>query len=167
MGRAPADPHPDRPEGVPPLTKPRGGCNVRDNRWMLVADHVIPDSELSWTFSPSGGPGGQHANRSNTRAEVRFDLARSPSIPESLKEHMLRRLGKRAVAGVVSVTADETRSQTQNRRIAVERLASVLNEAAHRPRRRRPTRPTASSRERRLEQKKRRSGVKRERSGEW
>ena len=134
---------------------------------MLVADHVVPDSELSWTFSPSGGPGGQHANRSNTRAEVRFDLARSPSIPESLKEHMLRRLGKRVVDGVVSVTADETRSQTQNRRIAVERLASVLNEAAHRPRRRRPTRPTASSRERRLEQKKRRSGVKRERSGEW
>ena len=79
---------------------------------MLVADHVIPDSELSWTFSPSGGPGGQHANRSNTRAEVRFDLARSPSIPEPLKEHMLRRLGKRAVDGVVIVTADETRSQT-------------------------------------------------------
>lgn len=134
---------------------------------MLVADHVIPDSELSWTFTPSGGPGGQHANRSNTRAEVRFDLGRSPSIPESLKEHMLRRLGKRAVDGVLSVTSDETRSQTQNRRKAIERLASVLNEAAHRPRRRRPTRPTASSRERRLEQKKRRSGVKRERSGEW
>ena len=134
---------------------------------MLVADNVVPDSELSWTFSPSGGPGGQHANRSNTRAEVRFDLARSPSIAESLKEHMLRRLGKRAVDGVVSVTADETRSQSQNRRIAVERLAALLNEAAHRPRRRRPTRPTASSRERRLEQKKRRSGVKRERSGEW
>ena len=80
---------------------------------------------------------------------------------------MLRRLGKRAVAGVVSVTSDETRSQTQNRRIAVERLAAVLNEAAHRPRRRRPTRPTASSRERRLEQKKRRSDVKRERSKDW
>ena len=132
-----------------------------------MADHVIPDSELSWTFSPSGGPGGQHANRSNTRAEVRFDLERSPSIPEPLKEHMLRRLGKRAVAGVVSVTSDETRSQAQNRRIAVERLAAVLNEAAHRPRRRRPTRPTASSRERRLEQKKRRSDVKRERSRDW
>jgi len=134
---------------------------------MLVADHVIPDSELSWTFSPSGGPGGQHANRSNTRAEVRFDLARSPSIPEPLKEHILRRLGKREVDGVVSVTADETRSQTQNRRIAVERLAAILNEAAHRPRRRRPTRPTAASRQRRLDQKKRRSGVKRQRSGEW
>ena len=132
-----------------------------------MADHVIPDSELSWTFSPSGGPGGQHANRSNTRAEVRFDLERSPSIPEPLKEHMLRRLGKRAVDGVVIVTSDETRSQTQNRRIAVERLAAVLNEAAHRPRRRRPTRPTASSRERRLEQKKRRSDVKRERSRDW
>ena len=134
---------------------------------MLVADHLIPDSELSWTFSPSGGPGGQHANRSNTRAEVRFDLGRSPSIPEHLKEHMLRRLGRRAFDGVVSVTADDTRSQGQNRRIAVERLAMILNEAAHRPRRRRPTRPTASSRERRLEQKKRRSDVKRARRSEW
>ena len=134
---------------------------------MLVADHVIPESELSWTFSPSGGPGGQHANRSHTRAEVRFDLAQSPSIPEPLKEHMLRRLGKRAVDGVVKVTADETRSQGQNRRIAAERLAAILNEAAHRPRRRRPTRPTASSRERRLDQKRRRSAVKRERGGDW
>jgi ribosome-associated protein len=134
---------------------------------MLVADHLIPDSELSWTFSPSGGPGGQHANRSHTRAEVRFDLAQSPSIPEPLKEHMFRRLGKRAVDGVVIVSSDETRSQTQNRRIAAERLAALLNESAHRPRRRRPTRPTASSRERRLDQKRRRSEVKRERGREW
>ena len=134
---------------------------------MLVADHLIPESELSWTFSPSGGPGGQHANRSHTRAEVRFDLGASPSVPETLKEHMLRRLGRRAVDGVVIVTADETRSQTQNRRIALERLAAILNEAAHRPRRRRPTRPTAASRERRLEDKKRRSGVKRERRADW
>lgn len=140
---------------------------LRNNPDMLVADHVIPDSELSWTFSPSGGPGGQHANRSHTRAELRFDLGRSPSISEPLKEHMLRRLGKRAVDGVVSVSSDETRSQTQNRRLATERLAAILNEAAHRPRRRRPTRPTASSRKKRLEQKKRRSAVKRERGGEW
>ena len=134
---------------------------------MLAADHVVPDSELSWTFSPSGGPGGQHANRSHTRAEVRFDLGNSPSIPELLKEHMLRRLGKRASDGVVSVTADETRSQTQNRRLAMERLAAILNEAAHRPRRRRPTRPTASSRRKRLDEKKKRGAVKRERGGEW
>ena len=168
MGRAPIDPELAPPGHLQPVAiLPPQGCRARDNRLMLVADHIIPDSELSWTFSPSGGPGGQHANRSNTRAEVRFDLARSPSIPDSLKEHMQRRLGKRAVDGVVSVTADETRSQSQNRRIAVERLAAVLNEAAHRPRRRRPTRPTAASRERRLEQKKRRSAVKRERGGGW
>ena len=134
---------------------------------MLVADHLIPEGELTWSFGPSGGPGGQHANRSHTRAEVRFDLAQSPSIPAPLKEHMLRRLGKRVVNGVVIVSADDTRSQTQNRRIAIERLAAVLNEAAHRPRRRRPTRPTASSRERRLDQKRRRSEVKRERGAGW
>jgi ribosome-associated protein len=134
---------------------------------MLVADHFVPDSELSWTFSPSGGPGGQHANRSHTRAELRFDLGQSPSIPEPLKEYMLRRLGKRAADGVVSVTADETRSQVQNRRLAMERLAAILNEAAHRPRRRRPTRPTASSRRKRLDEKKKRGAVKRERGGDW
>lgn len=80
---------------------------------------------------------------------------------------MLRRLGKRAADGMVSVSSDETRSQIQNRSLATERLAAILNEAAHRPRRRRPTRPTAASRQRRLEQKKRRSNVKRERRSEW
>ena len=134
---------------------------------MLVADNVIPDSELTWTFRPSGGPGGQHANRSHTRAEVRFDLARSPSIPASLKEHMLRRLGKRAPGGVVMVGADDTRSQLQNRRLAVERMAALLNEVATRPRRRRATRPTTASRERRLDDKRRRSERKRQRRGDW
>jgi ribosome-associated protein len=134
---------------------------------MLVADHLIPEAELEWSFGPSGGPGGQHANRSHTRAEVRFDLAATQSLPEPLKEHMLRRLGKRGNQGVLTVSADDTRSQLQNRRLAHERLAALLNEAAHRPRRRRPTRPTAVARERRLEEKRRRSNRKRDRRAEW
>lgn len=134
---------------------------------MLVADHLIPDTELDWSFGPSGGPGGQHANRSHTRAEVRFDLAATQSLPEPLKEHMLRRLGKRANQGVLTVSADDTRSQLQNRRLAQERLATSLNEAAHRPRRRRPTRPTAAAREKRLEGKRRTSNRKRERRADW
>lgn len=134
---------------------------------MLVADHVIPETELEWSFSPSGGPGGQHANRSHTRAEVRFDLGATTSLPDTMKEHMLRRLGKRATNGVVAVSADDTRSQLQNRRLAQERLAALLNEAAHRPRRRKPTRPTAAARARRLDEKRRTSDRKRARRGEW
>ncbi|HEY7565491.1 MAG TPA: alternative ribosome rescue aminoacyl-tRNA hydrolase ArfB [Acidimicrobiia bacterium] len=133
---------------------------------MLVAGHLIPDTELEWRFGPSGGPGGQHANRSHTRAELSFDLTSSAVLPAPLKEHMLRRLGKRAVTGTLTVVADETRSQTQNRRLAMERMTGLLNEAAHYPRRRRPTRPTAASREKRLDQKRRRSSRKRERRGE-
>lgn len=134
---------------------------------MLVADHLIPETALEWSFGPSGGPGGQHANRSHTRAEVRFDLTATNLLPDTLKEDMLRRLGKRATNGVVVVSADDTRSQLQNRRLAQERLAALLNEAAHRPRRRKPTRPTAAARERRLNEKRRRSDRKRERRGEW
>jgi ribosome-associated protein len=73
---------------------------------------------------------------------------------------MLRRLGNRGAGGIVAVSADDTRSQLQNRRLAQERLASLLNQAAQRPRRRRPTRPTLASRERRLEGKRRRSDLK-------
>ena len=130
---------------------------------MIVNGHHIPESEFEWSFGPSGGPGGQHANRSNTRAEVRFYLAATPSLPDALKEHMLRRLGRRASGGVIAITADETRSQLQNRRLAEEKLAALLNQAAQRPRQRRPTRPTASSRERRLQDKKRRSETKQSR----
>lgn len=134
---------------------------------VIVDGHHIPDSEFEWSFGPSGGPGGQHANRAHTRAEVRFELAGSPSIPESLKEHMMRRLGNRGASGVVAVSADDTRSQLQNRRLAQERLALLLNQAAQRPRRRRPTRPTKASRERRLDTKRRRSDLKQARRNDF
>ncbi|MDP3983544.1 MAG: alternative ribosome rescue aminoacyl-tRNA hydrolase ArfB [Acidimicrobiia bacterium] len=130
---------------------------------MIIDGHHIPDSELEWTFGPSGGPGGQHANRAHTRAEVRFDLAGSQSLPDPLKEHMLRRLGSRAAKGVVMVSADDTRSQLQNRRLAHQRLALMLHEAARRPRNGRQTRPNAASRDRRLESKRRRGQVKQDR----
>ena len=118
---------------------------------MRVGSYFVPSSELEWSFGPSGGPGGQHANRSNTRATLRFDVAESRSIPEEVKELILHRLGPRAPAGAVSVTVDETRSQLRNREIAEERLAQLLSDALRRPRRRQPTRPTAASRERRLD----------------
>ena len=130
---------------------------------MIVDGYHIPDTELQWSFGPSGGPGGQHANRAHTRAEVRFDVVNSSSLPDNLKTHLLRRLGNRVTGGVVTVTADDTRSQLQNRRLAQERLGSILNQAAHRPRPRRPTRPSVASRQRRLDQKRRRSELKQKR----
>jgi ribosome-associated protein len=119
---------------------------------------AIPLSELDWKFTPSGGPGGQHANRSNTRAEVKFDVAASPSISEHHRQRLLERLGP-----VVRVVADDERSQIRNRELAQERLRSRLAEALRIQRTRRPTAPTRASQQRRLEQKKRRSDVKRTR----
>jgi ribosome-associated protein len=127
---------------------------------VFVAGHQVPDSELEWTFSPSGGPGGQHANRSSTRAEVRLDLAASSAFSEDLKASMIERLGRRAANGVVVAVADDTRSQARNRAIALRRLHDLLENAARRRRPRRLTRPTAASREQRLEQKRRRSQLK-------
>lgn len=117
---------------------------------------VIPLSELEWRFTASGGPGGQHANRSNTKAEVRFDVAASPSLLEVHRERLLERLGP-----VVRVVADDERSQLRNRDLALERLRGRLAEALRVERTRRPTAPTRASQQRRLEAKKRRSDTKR------
>ncbi|HUP84290.1 MAG TPA: alternative ribosome rescue aminoacyl-tRNA hydrolase ArfB [Acidimicrobiales bacterium] len=119
---------------------------------------AIPLSELEWRFSSSGGPGGQHANRSNTRAEVRFDIAGSPSLLDVHRDRMLERIGD-----VIRVVADDERSQLRNRELALERLRGRLAEALRVQRTRRPTAPTRASTQRRLESKKRRSDVKRQR----
>ena len=117
---------------------------------------AIPLSELEWRFTASGGPGGQHANRSNTRAEVRFDVLGSPSLSDLHRARMLERLGD-----VVRVVADDERSQLRNRELALERLRARLAEALRVQRTRRPTAPTRASTQRRLASKKRRSDVKR------
>lgn len=121
----------------------------------------IPAAELSWRFDPSGGPGGQHANRSSTRVVLSFDLGASPSVPDALRALMLDRLGGRVRHGVVTVIVDESRSQWRNRAIARRRLARLLRTAAHRQAVRHPTRPTAAARRRRLEAKRRRGAQKR------
>ncbi len=119
---------------------------------------IIPLSELEWRFTPSGGPGGQHANRSNTRAEVRFDVSASPSLIEPHRQRLLERLGP-----VVRVTADDERSQLRNRDLALERLRGRLAEALRVERPRRATAPTRGSQLRRLESKRHRAEVKRSR----
>jgi ribosome-associated protein len=119
----------------------------------------IPASELSWSFGPTGGPGGQHANRSNTRAELRFDLGGSGIFPDAA--WMIDRLGNRAIDGVVVVVADESRSQWRNRAIARKRLAEWLLESMKRPTKRRATKPTRASQRARLDTKRARSETKR------
>lgn len=120
---------------------------------------AIPIDELEWHFSSSGGPGGQHANTSNTRAEVRFDVAGSPSLGPRQRQRLLERLGP-----LVRVAASDERSQVRNRDLALERLAGRLAAALKVEAPRRRTRPTKASKERRLQAKRRHGLRKQQRS---
>lgn len=122
---------------------------------------TVPEHELTWRFSRSSGPGGQSVNTTDSRVELVFDLAGSPSVPEHLRARALARLGPRLVAGRLTIVASEYRSQHRNREAARARLADVLDGAFAPPApRRRPTRPSRSAKERRLAGKKRRGDVK-------
>jgi ribosome-associated protein len=134
----------------------------------VTSSFVVPAGELTERFSRSSGPGGQSVNTTDSRVELSFDVARSPSVPDHLRQRMLDRLESRSVDGVVTVAASEFRAQLANRQAARERLAQLLREAAAPPPpRRRPTRPTLGSKERRLAQKKRRGETKRGRQGRF
>jgi ribosome-associated protein len=125
---------------------------------------MLPEAELSWRFSRASGPGGQSVNTTDSRAELSFDVARSPSLPEHLRKRALTALGNRLVDGVLTIAASEQRSQLQNREAAEQRLAELLRAAvAPPPPPRRPTKPTRSSKERRLNVKRQRSELKRSR----
>lgn len=125
---------------------------------------VIPAAELRERFSRSSGPGGQHVNTTDSRVELSFDLANSPSVPESLRTRMLARLATRLVDGVLTIAASEHRAQLQNRAAARERLAALLRDAAAPPPPvRRATKPSRGATERRLAAKKRRGVTKRNR----
>jgi len=124
----------------------------------------IPAVELAWRFSRSSGSGGQSVNTSDSRVELLFDLASSPSLPPVLKARAIERLGPRLRDGVLVIVASQQRSQLRNRVAARRRLGEILSAAtAPPPRQRRLTRPTRASDERRIEAKKRRGSVKRQR----
>ena len=112
--------------------------------------------ELTWKFTASGGPGGQHANTANTKAELRFDIEESPSLGPRQRARLLEKLGPS-----VRVTSSERRSQLQNRELALERLRSILTEALAIERPRVATKPARSAKVKRVESKRRRSDVKR------
>lgn len=130
------------------------------DRLRVTPSLVVPVEELSWRFARSGGPGGQHANTASTRAEVRFDVVGSPTLSEAQRARLLARLGPE-----VRVAAEDSRSQARNRQLALDRLRRRLADALRVDPPRRPTRPTAASRRRRLDAKRRQAERKRGRSG--
>ncbi|HEX6954316.1 MAG TPA: alternative ribosome rescue aminoacyl-tRNA hydrolase ArfB, partial [Agromyces sp.] len=123
---------------------------------------TIPESELSWRFSRSSGPGGQGVNTADSRVELAWDAAGSAVLSPRQRERLLERLSSRLVEGVLTIAASEHRAQLQNRNAARDRLAAVVADALRPPPpSRRPTKPSRGSKERRLEAKKRRTDVKR------
>lgn len=121
----------------------------------MTGSCAVPLAELVWRFSRSGGPGGQHANTSDTRVEVRFDVAGSPSLGPRQRARLLDRLGPD-----VRVVVSDERSQLRNRELALQRLAQRLAEALRVTTPRRATRPTKGGIERRLEGKRRQADRK-------
>jgi ribosome-associated protein len=127
----------------------------------ITPELAIPMTELRFRVSRSGGPGGQGVNTTDSRVELLFDLAGSPSLSDEQKQRAIRRLGRRVdPGGTLRVVAQTYRSQLANRRVAVERFAGLLAGALAVPRSRRPTRPGAGASARRLTSKRRRSAVK-------
>jgi len=128
---------------------------------------VVPEAELAWRFSRSSGPGGQGVNTTDSRVELSLDVATTSALSPYLRERALANLGDRLVDGVLTVSAAEQRSQWQNRLSAERKLADALGAAiAPPPRPRVPTKPSASARRRRVDDKKRRGTIKKLRRGD-
>jgi len=135
---------------------------------MIRVNHRISldDNEIEESFIRASGPGGQHVNKTESAVQLRFDVRRSPNLPDDVR-HRLERLASSRLTqdGVLILVADRHRTQQRNRQDALERLIDLIREAAIPPTPRRPTKPTLGSKRRRLEAKGQRSAIKRLRSG--
>jgi ribosome-associated protein len=138
---------------------------MMDEGILHLNDQVsIPEAELSFRFSRSSGPGGQHAQKSSTRVELLFDVANSPSLTGTQRARVLERLaGYVDSAGVLHLASQSERSQLRNREEVVARFQTLMRQALKRRKRRKPTKPTAKSKERRLQEKRHHSEIKKSR----
>jgi ribosome-associated protein len=127
-----------------------------------VTSHIsIDEREIEESFVRSSGPGGQNVNKLSTAVQLRFDVRHSPSLPGDVRERLVRLAGSRMTNdGVLVIMAQRHRTQPRNREDALDRLIELIRQAAVRPVKRRPTKPTKASRERRIEGKKRRADTK-------
>jgi ribosome-associated protein len=131
---------------------------------------AIDGSELEERFFHASGPGGQHVNKAATAVQLRFDAARSPSLPDDVRQRLIDLAGNQVTGdGVLVIEAQRFRSQRRNRRDARKRLVALIRQAAKEPKQRRETKPSRAAKERRLENKRRRSEKKRLRNPprEW
>lgn len=126
----------------------------------ILPTFALPESALRYSFSRSGGPGGQNVNKVSTRATARLQITDNPLIPEELRARLLEKLATRITQdGDLIVQVDETREQARNKELARERVIAILRQALVRPKKRKATKPTRGSQQRRVESKKRRSAV--------
>lgn len=127
----------------------------------ITPDIAIDEREIQQTFIRASGPGGQNVNKVATAVQLRFDVAHSPSLPDSVRERLTRLAGKRMTEdGVLIIEARRFRTQDQNRQDAMDRLVALVRKASEKPKPRRKTKPTLTSKERRLEAKRRRGEIK-------